>query len=39
MKTYRELNLEIPKDIESVKESVHRFAKDSFARRPRCSTE
>jgi alkylation response protein AidB-like acyl-CoA dehydrogenase len=28
METYRELNLEIPKDIESVKESVHRFARD-----------
>src|ERR1035437_4589242 len=28
MDIYRELNVELPKDIESVKESVHRFAKD-----------
>ena len=28
METYRELNVEFPKDIESVKESVHRFARD-----------
>jgi alkylation response protein AidB-like acyl-CoA dehydrogenase len=28
MDIYQELNVEIPKDIESVKENVHRFAKD-----------
>ncbi|MGC2760889.1 MAG: acyl-CoA dehydrogenase family protein, partial [Candidatus Binatus sp.] len=28
MDLYRELNVELPKDIESVKEGVHRFAKD-----------
>lgn len=28
MDIYRELNVEFPKDIESVKENVHRFAKD-----------
>jgi alkylation response protein AidB-like acyl-CoA dehydrogenase len=28
MDIYRELNVEFPKDIESVKETVHRFAKD-----------
>ena len=28
MDTYRELNVEFPKDIETVKETVHRFAKD-----------
>jgi alkylation response protein AidB-like acyl-CoA dehydrogenase len=28
MDIYRELNVEFPKDIESIKETVHRFAKD-----------
>jgi hypothetical protein len=32
MDTYRELNVEFPKDIESIKESVHRLAEDVLRR-------